>query len=118
MIVKFDQLLEEKDWTFLSNIVAAYDNYCLNIFRDNQQRIFANPVDFHELTLAKINHHTTVRLNNITSLLQFLKSIPLIQSLPYNERCFLSQHNIRPLIFLNLFEIEQTCFTESWQVSD
>jgi len=86
------------------------------MFRDNRQQIFNNPLKFSDSSVAKINHHMTIRVNNITALLKFLISIPSIQSLPYHERLFLSRHNVRPLIFLNLLELEQTCFSESWQV--
>lgn len=116
-VVNPNTYLEEKDWTFLSNIVGAYENYCLNMFRDNRQQMFHNPVKDLNSSIAKIDHHMKIRLNNITSLLKFLTSIPLIQSLPYSERYFLSRYNIRPLILLNLFEIEQTCFAESWQTN-
>ena len=57
-----------------------------------------------------------IRINNITSLLSFFLSIPIIQSLKYCERFYLCKHNIRLLILFNLHEIEQTCFTDLSQV--
>jgi hypothetical protein len=42
--------------------------------------------------------------------------MPIIQSLSSTNRFYLCRHNVRQLIFLNVHEIEQTCFSESWQV--
>jgi hypothetical protein len=58
-----------------------------------------------------------MRVNNMKSFLSFLLSIPTIQSLSKTNRFYLCKHNIRLLIFPNLHEIEQTCFTESSQVN-
>jgi hypothetical protein len=51
------------------------------------------------------------------SFLSFISSIPVIQLLSNSNRFYLCKHNIRSLIFPNLHEIEQTCFTESSQVN-
>ena len=59
---------------------------------------------------------TTV--NNITSFLSYLSSIPTVQSLPKSDRIFLCKHNVRALILLNLHELEQLCFSEPWQVNE
>ncbi|CAF3566477.1 unnamed protein product [Rotaria sordida] len=116
-IVSNEELLNETDWRLLSNIVYAYDNYCLKMFTQARQTIFNNEINFSEQPLSKINHHTAMRLNNITSFLSFLLSIPIIQTLSISDRYYLCKHNIRALILANLHEIEQTCFTESWQVN-
>ncbi|CAF2397911.1 unnamed protein product [Rotaria sp. Silwood2] len=117
LIAPNDELLKETDWRLLSNIVYAYDNYCLKIFAQARQNIFNNEINFSEQPLSKIHHHTAMRLCNIKSFLSFLSSIPIIQSLSISDRYYLCKHNIRSLIFPNLHEIEQTCFTESWQVN-
>jgi len=116
-MVTNDELLQEKDWRLLSNIVYAYDNYCLKLFTQNRQNIFNNQIIFSEQPLSKINHHISIRINTITSFLSFLSSIPIFQSLSNSNRLYLCKHNIRLLIFLNLHEIDQTCFTESSQVN-
>jgi Fe2+ or Zn2+ uptake regulation protein len=69
-----------------------------------------------EQVLSKLNHHIAGRVNSITSYLSFLSSIPIIQSLSSSNRFYLCKHNVRSLICLNLHEIEQTCFSEPWQV--
>ncbi|CAF0827520.1 unnamed protein product [Rotaria sp. Silwood1] len=117
LIVSNEGLLKETDWKLLSNIVYAYDNYCLKNFTQARRNIFNNETHLFEQPLSKIHHHTAMRLNNITSLVSFLLSIPIVQSLSTSDRYYLCKHNIRPLIFPNLHEIEQTCFTESWQVN-
>jgi hypothetical protein len=117
-MVNNNELLEEKDWRLLSNIVYAYDNYCLKLFTQNRQNIFNNQIVlFSEQPLLKINHHIAIRLNTITSFLSFLSSIPIIQSLSNSNRLYLCKHNIRLLLFPNLHEIDQTCFTELSQVN-
>ena len=74
-------------------------------------------MNFSELSISKINHHIAIRLNNITSFLSFLLSLPMIQELSNNDRYYLCKHNVRSLILANIHEIEQACFTELWQVN-
>ena len=64
----------------------------------------------------KINYHASTTVNNMTSFISFLLSIPVVQSLLKSDRIFLFRHNIRPLILLNLHELDQLCYSESWQV--
>lgn len=64
----------------------------------------------------KINYHATTTVNNIESFRTFLTSIPPVQNLLQSDRLFLCRHNIRPLILLNLHELEQLCYSEPWQV--
>ncbi|CAF1961849.1 unnamed protein product [Rotaria magnacalcarata] len=110
-------LLKEKDWRLLSKIVDAYENYCLKIFIEKRKNIINNEINFDNKPSANINHYKEVCLNNIKSFLSFLLSIPTVQSLSTNDRYYLFKHNIRSLILPNFHEIEQTCFSESWQVN-
>ena len=56
-------------------------------------------------------------INNMTSFISFLLTIPAIQSLPAADRIYLCKQNIRPLILLTLHELDQLCFSEPWQVN-
>jgi hypothetical protein len=111
-------LLHETDWKHISNIVFAYDTYCLKNYIQQRTTILDNQMQIPENAYVKINYHASSTINNMTSFLLFLSSIPTVQSLPKSDRIFLCKHNIRPLILLNLHELDQLCFSEPWQVGE
>jgi hypothetical protein len=55
-------------------------------------------------------------INLTVSLFSFLRSLPAFHSLSQINRIYLSKNNLRLLLFLNMFELNQTCYSEPWQV--
>lgn len=54
----------------------------------------------------------------VNSLLLFIKSLPAFHSLSRSIQSFLCLSNLRRLIFVNLHELNQSCFSEPWQVKN
>lgn len=106
-----DEYLQENDWILLSNIVQAYDNYCLKFYTERRHLLTIDEIE----TFSKLKYHAASILNQISSFLSFLNSMPIIQNLDHDDRIYLCKHNIRPLIFPHRHELEQTCFSESWE---
>ena len=108
--------LHEKDWILLSNIVNAYEKFCLKAYIDKRSTMLS--IEFQ--SLENLSQRTKYCINNyvntISSFLSFLSSIPIVKSLNNSDRIYLCQHNVRPLVFPNLHELEQSCFSEPWQV--
>lgn len=96
--------------------MSAYENHCLRFFAENRKVLFNEEQKYPERGVSHIDHHTNTRVNNIKSYLSFLSSLPIIRSLSMANRLYLCRHNIRSLIFLNTYELEQACFSEAWQV--
>ena len=94
----------------------SYDTYCLKSYIQRRTNVFDNKIQIQENPYYKIDYHASTTVNNITSFLSYLSAIPTVQSLPKSDRIFLCKHNVRPLILLNLHELEQLCFSEPWQV--
>ncbi|CAF1632411.1 unnamed protein product [Rotaria magnacalcarata] len=115
-IVKKSDLFEV-DWAHLSNVVYAYETYCLKNYIQKRTNMFTAQMQIPEDSNVKINYHASTTVNNITSFRTFLSSIPPVQTLSPSERTFLCKHNIRPLILLNLHELEQLCYSEPWQLT-
>lgn len=113
MIIK-EEHLQENDWILLSNIVQAYDNYCLKPYTQRRHLLSIDEIE----SFSKLKYHAATILDQISSFLSFLYSIPLVKSLSKADRVYLCKHNIRPLMFPHRHEIEQTCFSEPWEVSD
>ncbi|CAF4181302.1 unnamed protein product [Rotaria sp. Silwood2] len=116
-IVKASDLLHETDWTHLSNIVFAYETHCLKNYIQRRKNLFNTKMQIPNDPNVKINYHSSTTVNNLTSFTSFLSSIPTIQTLAKSDRMFLCKHNIRPLILLNLHELEQLCYSEPWQLT-
>ena len=115
-MVSKDPLLRESDWILLSNIVNAYDNYCLKHYIQKRRTIFDEEIDSSRQMFSILKYQNASMTNHINSFLSFLLSMPIVQSLASSDRLYLCKHNIRPLVFPNMHELEQTCFSESWQV--
>lgn len=97
--------LTENDWMILSNVVNSYENFCLKTYVEKRRR-FDDDED----------HFISFCLNNINPFVSFLSSIPAVKNLSSADRIYLCKQNVCPLIFANLHELEQTCFSEPWQV--
>ena len=117
ILVNRAEILEESDRVHLSNLIQTYENYCLKLYTERRTNIFQDSLLICDEPLAKIRYHQLTTINNMSSLIAFLLSLPSIGSLSTADRVFLCQHNIRPLILLNLHELDQLCFSETSQVN-
>ncbi|CAF1575282.1 unnamed protein product [Rotaria sp. Silwood1] len=116
-IVKTNDLLHETDWTHISNIVFTYETHCLKNYIQRRKNLFTTQMQIPDDACVKINYHSSSTVNNLTSFTSFLSSIPTVQTLSKFDRIYLCKHNIRPLILLNLHELEQLCYSEPWQLT-
>lgn len=107
----------EIDWCHISNIVYAYDTCCLKTFTQQRaEMVFSqSSKTFDEESLERSPRALTMCL--VLSISAFLKSLPAFYSLPRSTRNHLCKTNIRPLIFPNIHELNQSCYSEPWQVS-
>ena len=107
---------EQIDWRHLSNIIYAYDTYCSKAFAKQRGEMIFNkesqPVDEQ----ISNKHPTTLTMCIVLAVSTFLKSLPAFYSLPRSTRNYLCKTNIRPIIFPNVYELNQSCFSEPWQV--
>ena len=69
-------------------------------------------LNIHSLT----KHSTALPMSLASSLFTFFRSLPAFNSLSQKNQTFLNTNNLRTLIFPNMFELNQTCYSESWQV--
>ena len=105
-------LSDEIDWCHLSNIVTAYDVYCLQTYSKQRSTIVL------DRTPPLSNEQpATLTSSIVLAFSTFIKSLPAYYSLPRSARNHLSKTNIRPLIFPNIHELNQSCFSEPWQVN-
>jgi hypothetical protein len=111
--VNNNDLLDESDWRHLSNIVYAYDTYCLKTYVEERAKMF---IDETSERGQIIDQYVAVPMKATLSLSSFIRSLPAFQSLSQSIQSFLCQSNLRRLIFPNLQEINQSCFSEPWQV--
>lgn len=51
------------------------------------------------------------------SLFSFIQSLPAFNCLSQNNRNHLIKNNLRLLLFPNMFELNQACYSEPWQVN-
>lgn len=105
--------LHGNDWNHLSNIVSAYETHCLETFV--QQRMTMYPIERSSIDQSYGKHLVDLPMSFMISLREFLHSLPLYHTLKRIDQIYLNHVNLRPLIFMNMFEIRQTCYFESWQ---
>ncbi len=100
------------DWSHLSNIVTAYDSCCIKVFVQQRTTSIFNK------TPPIPNEQSVILPSSIVlAFSTFIKSLPAYYSLPRSARNHLRKTNIRPLIFPNVHELNQSCFSEPWQVN-
>ncbi|CAF1135369.1 unnamed protein product [Rotaria sordida] len=109
-----NDLISKLDWRHLSNIVYAYDTCCVETYLEQRVNMFAHDISQKELLMK---HYGVLPMSLIISLISFLRSLPAFQSLVRSNQSFLCQNNIRRLIFANLHELNQSCFSEPWQIA-
>jgi hypothetical protein len=105
--------LTSVDWSHLSNIVYAYDTCCLKIYLDQRENMFLH---ITSPTVPTVEQYKVVPMNMTYSLSSFLRSLPAFQSISRSTQSFLMKNNLRRLMFLNIHELGQSCFSEPWQV--
>ncbi len=97
----------------MSNIVYAYDTCCLKTYLDQRTNMFIHITSQKHPT---IEQYRAVPINIVYSLASFLRSLPAFHSISRANQSFLSRSNLRRLTFLNIHELNQSCFAEPWQV--
>jgi hypothetical protein len=108
-----NDLSGEIDWRHLSNIVYAYDTCCLKTYLEQRANLYSHETLQKEPT---VEHYIVLPMSIIVSLASFIKSLPAFQSLSRNNQSFLCKSNLRRLMFVNIHELNQSCFSEPWQV--
>lgn len=106
-------LLSELDWRHLSNLVYAYDTCCLKTFLEQRPKIFSQETLEKDATMAR---YVSLPINLAISVSSYLRSLPAFQSLSRSNQSFLCKNNLRRLILVNQHELNQSCFSEPWQV--
>ncbi|CAF1270687.1 unnamed protein product [Adineta ricciae] len=115
-IINDIDLLATIDWTHLSNISYAYDSCCVKSYvRQRAATIFNGAPSVSDDQSISI-YPTAVTTSIVLSVSSFLKSLPAYYSLPRVIRNYLCKTNIRPLIFPNIYELQQCCYHEPWQM--
>jgi hypothetical protein len=109
-------LLCESDWKHISNIVSAYDTNCVKSYVQQRSAIFMNRTTLYQCENMPMKHYTALPMSLTVSLSAFLRALPAFHSLSNINRTFLYKNNLRSLLFLTMFEVNQSCFSEPWQV--
>ncbi|CAF3973624.1 unnamed protein product [Adineta steineri] len=107
----------EIDWRHLSNIVYAYESCCIKTYVQQRSTVIFNRTPQSPNEQPYSIYPTTITMSIVLAVSSFLKTLPAYYSLPRSTRNYLCKTNIRPLIFPNLHELNQTCFAEPWQVN-
>ncbi|CAF3363779.1 unnamed protein product [Rotaria sp. Silwood1] len=113
-MVNNNDLVSRIDWRHLSNIVYAYDICCVKTYLEQRINMFADNISQEEQLMKNYGMLPMILTISLTS---FLRSLPAFQSLSRSNQAFLCKNNIRRLIFVNLHELNQSCFSEPWQVA-
>ncbi len=100
----------------MSNIVYAYDTYCSKTFTQQRAEIVFDKTSQTPDQQSSNSHPTTLTMCVVLAISSFLKLLPAFYSLPRSTRIYLCKTNIRPLIFPNVHELNQSCYSEPWQV--
>ncbi|CAF2397904.1 unnamed protein product [Rotaria sp. Silwood2] len=112
-IVNNNDLVSRIDWRHLSNIVYAYDTCCVKLYLEQRVNMFTHGISQKELLMK---NYGLLPIGLTISLTSFLRSLPVFQSLSRSNQSFLCKNNIRPLIFINFHELNQSCFSEPCQI--
>ncbi|CAF4136651.1 unnamed protein product, partial [Adineta steineri] len=110
-------LSAEIDWRHLSNIVYAYESCCIKTYLRQRSSVIFNRTTQSSNEQPYNIYPTTITMSIVLAVSSFLKTLPAYYSLPRSTRKYLCKTNIRPLIFPNLHELNQSCYAEPWQVN-
>ncbi|CAF3742226.1 unnamed protein product [Rotaria sp. Silwood1] len=116
-LVNNDKLLRESDWRHLKNIVSAYETHCLKTYIQQRSAMYNSEATSCHQSHIPSKYFTAIPMTLTISLCSFLQSLPAFHSLSQINRTFLCKNNLRSLLFPNMFELKQSCFSESWQNS-
>ncbi|CAF1182699.1 unnamed protein product, partial [Adineta steineri] len=108
-------LSAEIDWRHLSNIVYAYESCCIKTYLRQRSTVIFNRTPQSPNEQPYNIYPTTITMSIVLAVSSFLKTLPAYYSLPRSTRNYLCKTNIRPLIFPNLHELNQSCYAEPWQ---
>lgn len=108
-----NESLTSMDWCHLSTLVSLYDNYAMKAFVEERSKmVFEEVMEGNWL----MKNYMIAPISVSMSLTCFLKALPTFQALCRSNQNYLCKNNLRRLIFLNLYELKQSCFFEPWQV--
>jgi hypothetical protein len=93
--------------------VSAFDTYCLKTYAQQRVTMFTSYENGHMFN----KHSIALPLSLTVSLISFLRSLPAFHTLSNTNRSYLYKNNLRALIIPNMVELNQSCFSESWQVN-
>ncbi|CAF0892584.1 unnamed protein product [Adineta steineri] len=110
-------LSNDIDWRHLSNIVYAYESCCIKTYLRQRSSVIFNRTTQSSNEQPYNIYPTTITMSIVLAVSSFLKTLPAYYSLPRSTRKYLCKTNIRPLIFPNLHELNQSCYAEPWQVN-
>ncbi|UJR21642.1 hypothetical protein I4U23_024719 [Adineta vaga] len=109
-------LISESDWCHISNIISAYETYCLTTYL-HQRSIMPMNDTFLENKNLSLRPSTVLPMSITMALFAFLHALPATRSLSHMNQTYLCKNNLRSLLFPNTFELNQLCFKEPWQTS-
>ena len=109
--------LQPFEWGHLSNIIVCYDTQCVKQFIEKRSTMIFNRENQLGDQPTILAQPTTITTSITTSFTSFFQSLPAFQSLSRGTQLYLCRVNIRPLIFPNICELNQSCFAEPWQVN-
>ncbi|CAF1026636.1 unnamed protein product [Rotaria magnacalcarata] len=115
--IENNRQLRESDWCHLSNIVAAYDTHCLKTYISQRSTVLADETALCQHQSMPLKHFTALPMSLSASLCAFFRALPAFHSLSKINQNYLWQNNLRSLLFPNIIEIGQSCFSEPWQIS-
>jgi hypothetical protein len=78
--------------------------------------MFSNETRSYSYETMPVKPHSALPMSLTASLFPFLRSLPAFHSLPQINQIYLSKNNLHVLLSLNRFELNQTCYSEPWQV--
>lgn len=110
-------MLQQFEWRHLSNVVSSYDTNCVKQFIEKRSKIIFNQKECPNSDPIVVAQPTTITTSIAASFSSFFQSLPAFQSLSRATQSYLCKINIRPLIFPNIYELNQSCFSETWQVN-
>ncbi|CAF3382969.1 unnamed protein product [Rotaria socialis] len=109
--------LRESDWCHLLNTIATYYIHCLKTYISQRSTVFADETTLYQHQPTPLKHFTTLPMNLAASLCSFFSSITNLSFSIKHKSNYLCKNNLRSLLFPNIIEIGQSCFSEPWQIS-
>lgn len=115
-MIKDNQYLRDSDWRHLSNVVSAYETYCLQTYVKQRSAMFNNETKSYLYESMPMKPYTALPMCLTASVFSFIRSLTAFHSLSQVNQNYLTKNNLCTLLFPNMFELNQTCYSEPWQV--